>query len=94
MSLATIKDATSTSVGTDDLGSVFDETIASFERLRERAEELIVKQVRGLRPGEGDRMLERTFSERVCKALRRRVADTPGRNLGPSRDEDDDEDGE
>jgi hypothetical protein len=42
MSFTEVKDSTSTAVGSEDEGSVFDVTIAGYSRLRSRAEDLLI----------------------------------------------------
>lgn len=46
MTYTEVKESTSDAVGSEDDGSVFDVTIASFERLRNRAEALLVQAIK------------------------------------------------
>lgn len=46
LSFTAVKDSTSTAVGSENEGSVFDVTIAGFESLRDRAEALIIQAIK------------------------------------------------
>ena len=52
MSYTAVKESTSSAVGSEDEGSVFDVTIDGFERLRGRAEGLIIQAMKYAFPSE------------------------------------------
>jgi 2C-methyl-D-erythritol 2,4-cyclodiphosphate synthase len=75
MSLDEVKDAISSAVGTEDVGSVFDETVENYRKLVQRSEELIVRTLRlSVQQEEAVKFLERALSSRAFKGIRRQVA--------------------
>jgi len=46
MTYTEVKDVTSDAVGSQDTGSVFDVTIHGFERIRDKAESLIIQAIK------------------------------------------------
>jgi len=75
MSFDEVKDAISSAVGTEDTGSVFDETIENYRKLVQKSEELIVRTLRlSVQQDEAVKFLEKALSSRAFKGIRRQVA--------------------
>lgn len=85
MTFATVKDATSQSVGTEEVGSVFDVALETFARLSKRAEDWILRQMTNIplaQQGEAGDFLEKALSTRSFKSIKRRVVEAKFKDSG------------